>query len=219
MWGEGYARALATDPKDSNVMYLGIDGDPDPAKKHPGGGIFKSTDGGKTWKALANQPGSRRMFYALVVDPTDSKRIYWGACGNGGGLYRSEDAGESWTLVFKNETWLFNVAVSPTGVVYCPGTNLWRSKDHGATWEKLTDFSDAAIVGLEVHPTDEKTIWLSRVTWSSETGGGIHKTSDGGATWQDFTGDIPYRKPMILRYNAETGLLWAGGVGLYTVKP
>ncbi|MGD0091434.1 MAG: hypothetical protein ABSE73_16065 [Planctomycetota bacterium] len=219
MWGEGYARALAADPKDPNVLYLGIDGDPEPAKKQPGGGVFKSVDGGLSWKAPAQQPGSRRMFFGLVVDPAEPRRVFWGACGNGGGLYRSEDGGETWAHVFKNETWLFNVAVSPAGVVYAPGANLWRSRDHGTTWEKITAFTDSiSIVGLEIHPRDEQTIWLSRVNWGNGPEGGVYKTKDGGATWQEITGDIPHRKPLVLRYDAEAGELWAGGVGLYKLK-
>jgi hypothetical protein len=80
MWEAGYPRALAVDPNNPQIVYLGIDGDPEAGKS--GGGIFKSTDGGATWKQLPNQPGSRRMFYGLAVDPTNSKRIYslWGQC-------------------------------------------------------------------------------------------------------------------------------------------
>ncbi len=215
MWGEGYARALAADPKDPSVFYLGIDGDPVPGQSQ-GGGVFKSTDGGRTWRQLDSQPGSRRMFYGLAVDPTDSNRLYWGACGTGGGLYRSDDAGKSWSHVFKDEAWVFNVAVSPTGVVYCPGANLWRSDDHGATWRKLTNFDGAAIiVGLEINPKDEKTLWLSRVTWGTGAVGSVHQSTDGGATWADITSDLPYVKPTVLRFNPATRELWAGGVGLY----
>jgi len=219
MWGQSYPRALAADPKDPDVLYLGMDGDPEPAKKRTGGGLFKSTDGGQTWTQLPNQPGSRRCFNGLAVDPTDSRRVYWGACGAGGGLYRSDDAGQSWTRVFRNESWVFNVLVSPTGVVYCPGINLWRSTDHGATWKKLTKFNDTLVtVGLEIDPQDEKTLWISRVTWGTAAVGSVHKTSDGGATWQEITGDIPYRKPLVLRLNPATGELWAGGVGLFKLK-
>ncbi|MCX5682881.1 MAG: hypothetical protein NT049_04265, partial [Planctomycetota bacterium] len=182
MWGEGYAHALAADPKDPNVIYLGIDGDPEPAAGRAGGGVFKSVDGGATWKQLPNQPGSRRMFYGLAVDPTDSNRVFWGACGTGG-LWRSDDAGNSWKHVFKNEWWVFNIALSPAGVVYCPGANLWRSDDHGDQWKKITPFDyGVSIVGLEVHPRDEKTLWISRVTWSTKADGGVYKTTDGAAT-------------------------------------
>ena len=154
MWGQGYLRALAPDPNHPNVVYAGIDGDPSPGSN--GGGVFKSEDGGLHWQALPNQPPGRRMFFALAVDPTDSQRLYWGACGTGGGLYRSDNAGSSWARVFQQETWIFNVLVTRTGVVYCPGQNLWRSADHGKTWTQLTKEVDGQIVGLEADRATRK---------------------------------------------------------------
>ncbi|MEZ0297961.1 MAG: WD40/YVTN/BNR-like repeat-containing protein [Candidatus Methylacidiphilales bacterium] len=217
MWGQGYMRALAADPRNPKILYAGIDGDPEPGKS--GGGIFKSEDGGYTWKQLPNQPGSRRMFYGLAVDPTDSKRLYWGAVGPGGGLYRSEDAGNSWKLICKQEAAVFNVVVAQDGSVYCPGKNLWRSTDHGNTWKKISDFTvGKTVVGLAVHPGDSNTIWASSIVWGEGTEGGIYKTTDGGERWQDITGDIPRRNPLILRFNPATSELWAAGVGIYKTK-
>lgn len=218
IWGTGYPRALATDPKDPGTLYLGIDGDPSDGK--PGGGIFKSTDGGVSWKQLPHQPPSRRMFYGLAVDPTDSNRLYWSTTGENGGLYRSDDAGNSWTLVFKNERYIFNVLVTADGTVYCPGSHLWRSTDHGKTWQQLTHFKGdgQVIVGLETDPRDASTMWISATTWGGSSTGGIYKTTDAGKTWQDITGDAGYRKPTVLRFNPQTNELWAGGVGLFRVK-
>lgn len=219
MWSQGYARALAADPRNPDVLYLGIDGDPEPGKEGTGGGVFKSLDGGKSWKRLARQPGSRRVFYGLAVDPTDPDRVFWAACGDGGGLHRSDDGGKTWKHVFRDESWSFNVAVSPSGIVYCPGSNLWRSRDHGTTWEKISDFPGGlSIVGLALHPEDDGVIWISKVSWGTDTGGGVYKTSDGGATWEEITGDIPNRKPLVLRFNPATSELWAGGTGLYRLK-
>ncbi len=48
--------------------------------------------------------------------------------------------------------------------------------------------------------------------------GAIYKTIDGGTTWQEITGGIPYVKPLVLRFNPATSELWAGGVGLYKIK-
>ncbi len=214
MWGIGHAHALAVDPRDARIVYLGMDGDPKGG--NAGGGIFKSEDGGRAWRQLPHQPGSRRVFYGLVVDPTNSRRLYWGACGVGGGLYRSDDGGESWQLVFKNETWVFNVLVTGDGTVYCPGRNLWRSADHGKSWKQLTKFSgNGIIVGLECDPKNAKRLWHSVTFWNDSAQGGVFKTNDGGVTWQEITGDLPYRKPLILRFNPSTKELWAGGVGLH----
>jgi len=220
MWGQGYARALAVDPNHPQVIYLGIDGDAEPAKNLSGGGIFRSTDGGRTWQQLPNQPGSRRMFYGLAVDPTDSKRLFWGAAGQGGGVWRSDDGGGSWSRVFSNESWVFNLEVTPDGTIYAGGNNLWRSTDHGQTWKKITGFANGPqVMGIAVDPADPLRIWISRVTWGEGATGGIYGTADGGQTWTEITGDIGYRKPILLRYDAASGELWAGGVGLFKTRP
>lgn len=217
MWGQGHPRALAVDPNYVRVLYLGIDGDPADGKC--GGGIFKSQDGGATWAQLPHQPASRRMFYGLAVDPTDSRRIYWGACGSGGGVHRSEDGGASWINVFRNENYIWNVLATTSGVVYASGQQLWRSADHGATWQQVTHFAEKrSLVGIEVHPDDPRVLWVSAVTWSSRADGAVYRTNDGGVTWQDITGDLPFVMPEILRFNPDTHELWAGWVGLFKMR-
>lgn len=221
MWGRGYPRALSVDPNNPQIVYLGLDGDPEAGKM--GGGIFKSEDGGETWKQLANQPGSRRMFYGLAVDPTDSRRVYWGGCGDRGGVYRSEDGGASWKNVFSTDPWIFNVLVAKDGTLYAGSKQLWRSTDHGATWKQLTNFPSASrvVCGMETDPRDPKTMWISHVAMSGSTNpadGAVYKTTDGGVTWTDITGNLPYVAPLILRFNPATNDLWAGGVTLHKLR-
>lgn len=216
MWGRSFPRCLAQHPSDPSILYLGMDGDPEPEKGLPGGGIFRSADGGRTWTRCAGQPGGRRLYYGLVVDPSDPKRLYYSCCGSGGGAWRSDDEGATWTRIFDRETWCFNLDVTPSGVVLVGGKNLWRSDDRGATWTQTTRFTDdATVVGIEVDPTDEGRIWISRTTWGSGTRGGIWRSTDGGANWEEITGDIPYRKPQILRYDPTTRELWAAGSGIF----
>jgi photosystem II stability/assembly factor-like uncharacterized protein len=220
MWGTGYARAMAADPKDPKILYLGIDGDPSSDCK-TGGGVFKSTDGGTTWTQLAAQPGGRRMFFGLAVDPNESKRLYWGCCGSGGGLWRSEDSGVSWQHVFKNDQWVFNVHVAADGTVYCPGKNLWRSTDHGATWKQITKYpynSERLIVAVETDPANSKRLWFATTTWDGSSNGAVYETADGATTWQEITANLPYRKPLVLRYNPDTQELWSAGVCLFKCR-
>jgi len=212
MWDHGAFRGLAVDPQHPAVIYISLDGQPD-------GGIYKSADAGKTWAALPHQPPSRCSWMGLHLDPTDANRIYYGTCGKDGGLYRSDDAGDSWKLVFKQEPWLWDFGVSPTGIVYCGQQNLYRSTDHGETWEKLTDFKEAdrRIAAVEFDPRNPQRFWIASFDPNSAIGD-IWRTDNAGKTFADITGDNPIGKTYILRFNPETNELWSGGVGLQKIK-
>ena len=219
MWGAGYARALAADPNDPDTLYLGIDGDPE-GDGRPGGGVFKSADGGHTWLHLPAQPGTRKMFYGVAVDPTDSNRVFWGGCGENAGVWASADAGASWTRTSVADG-IFNIEIASDGTVYASGDQLHRSRDHGATWTRLTDFPrGASVVGIALDPERPERIWCSRCGWQDRAVGGVYESVDGGATWTEITGDIPHVKPLILRYDPAHRELWAAGVGIYrTSRP
>ena len=216
MWGEGHGRALAADPKRPDILYLGIDGDP--ADGDAGGGIFKSVDGGKNFTRLANQPGSLRMFYGLAVDPTDTRRIVWGACGEGAGVYVSEDGGDSWRKAPDLNDWIFNVEITPSGILYAGGSRLWRSDDSGKHFRAVGELVPGTVTGIAVDPDNEARIWCSVTTWSGDADGGVFESLDGGRTWRAITGDIPYRKPLILRYNREKRELWAAGPAVFKLQ-
>ena len=219
MWEHSFARALAADPTDPNIIYMGIDGAPEEGKM--GGGVFKSTDGGYTWTQLPNQPGSRCMFYGLAIDPTNPKRIYWGAGDQANktgvfGVWVSEDGGDSWTKTDLNE-WIFNVEVTPSGTVYAGGGGLWQSLDHGKTWKRLTNFPGHNATGITVDPANENRVWMSMTSWGGHEGG-VYQSLDKGATWTNITDDLPSLKPLGVRYNPATKELWAFGPGVFKVN-
>ncbi len=216
MWGEGHGRALAADPANPDVIYLGIDGDPESGKC--GGGIFKSTDGGKTFAQLASQPGSRRMYYGLAVDPTDSNRIVWGACGNDSGVYVSNDGGGSWSRASGLYDWIYNVEITPSGVIYASGNQLYRSDDHGRSFRTVSHFPAGTVLGIAVDPANEDRVWASAASWDDNAVGGVYESTDGCANWTEITGDIPYVKPNVLRYDAGSGYLWAAGNAAFRLQ-
>ncbi len=189
MWEEGYPRAITLDPNHPWIAYLGIDGD-------DGGGFFVSHDAGWHWEYSKGQPGSKRIYNALAVDPTNSDRIFWGAYGEGGGIYVSEDKGETWEYVFKEMKKIFDLAINPAGWIYIAGDfngpAVFISRDHGKNWSLLKKFPDGdAADALLIHPKNTKKIAVSAVKWFRNAKGKIYESEDGGQNWLEITGDLP----------------------------
>ncbi len=189
IWKTGLPRAVAVDPNNSGIIYLGIDGD-------DGGGLFISRDSGLHWERSEGQPGSVRIYNGLAVDPTNPARIIWGAVGDEGGVYLSEDGGKSWNYVFKSMRAVFDLAVTKRGTIYAAGQgkgpSLYVSDDHGKSWKLLKQFSDKGTCeAIAIHPENDKIMALSTVFWDESSGERIYLTKDGGQSWNDITGDLP----------------------------
>jgi photosystem II stability/assembly factor-like uncharacterized protein len=112
----------------------------------PESGLFKSTDGGNTWKKLTKglptvQQGLGRIGFGIA--PTNSNRLYATVdAGRYGGIYRSDDAGESWYLLSNDGRYwgrgsdFAEVKVDPTNadIVYSANVVTWKSIDGGKNW-------------------------------------------------------------------------------------
>ncbi len=117
-----------------------------PPNQGPGSGLYKSTDGGDTWAAVAGSglPASQwGRSGVAVARGTQGKRVYLLVdAGKDSGLYRSDDAGQSWKRVsadprITSRAWYFSfLAVDPKNpdTVYIPNVALMRSTDGGATF-------------------------------------------------------------------------------------
>jgi photosystem II stability/assembly factor-like uncharacterized protein len=108
-------------------------------------GLFKSTDGGNTWKQLTNGlPGVAQHLgrIQIAVSPSEPKRLYVVATADTAALYRSNDAGESWTVVTTDNRIAGKaddegaITVNPKNadVIYEANTVAWKSVDAGKTW-------------------------------------------------------------------------------------
>jgi photosystem II stability/assembly factor-like uncharacterized protein len=139
------------DPTNSRVVYAGLWNARRPPwytyspTNGPGGGIWKSTDGGETWKQLGGGlPAAGIGRTGIAIAPSNPRRLYAvvDALPDQGGVFRSDDAGATWTKLSGDNAlwgrgWYFEkVVVDPKNadIVFVPNVSVSRSMDGGRTW-------------------------------------------------------------------------------------
>ncbi len=161
-----------------------------------GSALYKSTDGGKTWKKIHNGlPAPDKDYglgrFALALAPSNSNILYAAVeAKQGMGLYRSDDAGETWQYLNKD----FNLAVRPfyfSRIVIDPrnpevlikvGLFPTISRDGGKTFKGLGSMhADAHDVWFDINDSDRFYVG---------TDGGVYRTWDGGNT-MEMVNDLP----------------------------
>ena len=204
------ANDVAIDPAHPNVVYAGLW----EARQGPwengawsgtNGGIYKSTDGGKTWHPLTKGLPEDGIVQAnLAIAPSQTSRIY-AAVANPRtvGIYRSDDSGENWTQVTNDPRPAGRIgggdapvpAVDPKNpnVLYMASTVTWKSTDAGKTW-----------TGIRGAPggDDYQSIWINPnhpeiVLIVSDQGAII--TVNGGQSWSSW-----YNQPTAQMYHVMT---------------
>lgn len=141
-------------------------------------GFLRSSDGGSSWQVTA-----RDAVGDIAVDPTDSDRVY---AASGDKILVSDDAGLtfSWGYPSGRQGQLFRVACGEDGVVYAPDSaKMYRSDDHGKTWQPVGNFpqADDTVSDVSVDPADAKIVYVSMY------GYGVLVSRDAGVTWQSLT--------------------------------
>jgi photosystem II stability/assembly factor-like uncharacterized protein len=192
---------IVVDPRNSDTVYVAAQG----PLWSPGGdrGLYKTTDGGKTWKAVLSISENTGVT-DVVMDPRDSNVLYaasyqrrrhvWTLIHGGpeAALYKSRDGGASWTKLTaglpKEELGRIGLAIAPANpdVVYAiieaarGAGGFFRSEDAGANWVKRSGISTGSAQyyqELFPHPTDVDTVYSVDVY--------LQVTTDGGATWSN----------------------------------
>ena len=184
---------LAVDPQDPKILYAGMwQFRRTPYSFYSGGkgsGLYKSTDGGETWRPLKNGlPAGEKGRIAVAVAPSRPAVVYALVEADDTALYRSDDTGESWQEVNSSFNiqarpfYFAHLAVDPTdfNTVYKPGLMLTQSTDGGKS------FSSGLGFGGSVH-SDHHALWINPKNPNEMllgTDGGVYMTYDKSRTWR-----------------------------------
>lgn len=186
---------IALSPTDDNILLLGMHG-----------GVFKSTDQGKTWAWKRNGfPVPSRFVFsasigALCFDPILPNVLYAGIGRPGsqldgkGQIYKSEDCGETWKLVtaegaFDRKAIVNDLKASPDGAYILAATSkgIYRSGDHGKTWSSCNQGLDHTdVLKIAIAHSDPRIVYCTLLTTSRDASpwnGGVWRSEDGGKTW------------------------------------
>jgi photosystem II stability/assembly factor-like uncharacterized protein len=207
----GSIGALAVAPSRPDTIYVGSGEGLQRPDLSTGDGIYKSTDGGKSWRNLGLR--NAQQIGAILVDPRDPNLVYVAALGHPygpneeRGVFRSADGGETWQRVlYKDEnTGAIALAFDPKNskVIYAdlwsarqgpwengawqgPGSGLYKTTDGGNTWQQLTKglptFEQGlGRIGIAVAPSDSNTVYA---TVDATQLGGIYRSDDAGESWR-----------------------------------
>lgn len=234
---------IVVDPKDPNIVYvcaLGRMTGPQPAR-----GVFKTTDGGKTW--------TRSLFVdsntgcsGLALDPHNRNTLFAGAWqvemhtwaelggGPGSGVYVSHDAGGHWTRLEnglpKSPVGKIDVAVAPTdskrvyALIQTAGQgSMWRSDDGGASfqvtsWDRTLTGRAGYYIRLAVSPVDKDKVLVASSAF--------HVSTDGGKTFpevkwggdnHDIWMDPTDANRFAISFDGGLAITTTGGKGMQTI--
>jgi hypothetical protein len=208
----------AIDPSNGNIMYGEL----------YYGDIYRSTNGGSGWSAIAPDIGSEGAGWVtpFALAPSAPATIYIGYQN----LYKSTNNGTSWTRMTNGVTGGYiinNIAIAPSdaNVVYFSsdqylnsGGNLYKTTDGGSTTTTLTKPNSSGYInGIAIDNTNPNNVWVCMGGYSA--GLKVYKSTNGGSTWTNISGTLPNLPANCLAYaNGSNGALYLGmDVGVYYI--
>ncbi len=207
-YGSYSIACVVLDPTNPNVVWAGTGENNHQRALGYGDGVYKSIDGGKTWKNMGLKES--RQIGMIAIDPRNTNVVYvaaegsvWGPGGERG-LYKTTDGGKTWNRIFyiSEHTGVNNVILDPRNpdVIYItseqrrrhvntkigggPESAIYRSLDAGATFEKLTSglpSEDMGGIGIAVSPANPDYVYA--IIEAANDAGGFFRSINRGASW------------------------------------
>jgi photosystem II stability/assembly factor-like uncharacterized protein len=199
---------VTLDPNNPNVVWVGSGENNNQRAVAYGDGVYKSEDGGKSWKNMGLKTSEH--IGMIAVNPKNSDEVYvaaygpvWSAGGERG-IYKTMDGGKTWKQVLNisQYTGCNEVYIDPRypNIVYAaahqrmrsvftyisggPESAVYKSTDGGATWQKAMSglpTAELGRIGLAMSPINPDVLFA--VVESTERNGGVFRSSDRGASW------------------------------------
>lgn len=158
---------LEIDPTNGKILYALL----------PSRFVFRSDNGGESWKSVSHGLEFTREVHALTMDPRNTLALY---AGGANGIYRTLNAGQQWSSRGCG-CYIWSFAVNPNNAreVYGVGEGALKSTDGGKNWEWFSPhpFLSGILLGIGVHPKNPNLVLVGGF------GGGIFRSTDAGRTW------------------------------------
>jgi len=200
--------SVEIDPTNPNVVWVGTGENKNQNNVIYGDGIYKSEDGGKSWKNMGIE--NSEHIGGIAIDPNNSNIVYVAAMGSlrnaGGdrGIYKTTDSGKTWenVLEISEYTGCYEVHMDPrysnilyasahqrmrnlyTGIYGGTESGIYRSLDSGVTWEKMKSglpSEDVGRIGLAISPVNPDVIYA--IIEATKDDKGVYKSVDRGVSW------------------------------------
>ena len=200
---------VTMDPNNHNVIWVGTGENNNQRSVAYGDGIYKSKDGGATWKNMGLKDSEH--IGKIIVHPANSDIIWVAAIGplwnSGGdrGVFKSVDGGENWrsVLTIDEHTGVTDLIIDPRNpdVLYAaafqrarhvftylgggPGSTIYKSTDGGESWSKSNKglpSTDLGRIGLAISPADPEIIYA--IVEAAQGKSGFYRSTNRGASWE-----------------------------------
>jgi len=242
--GVGSIGDIAVAASNPDIVYVGTGSDGLRSNVSTGRGVYKSTDGGRTWSFAGLRDVGQ--IGAVRIHPGDPNTVYVAAVGNlfrpnaERGVFRTTDGGRTWkkVLFVSDSTGAADVELQPgtPGTVFAvmsraerkpwtiiSGANeggVYRSTDAGETWTRLTAGLPSGLVGkgnIGVTAANPNRLYL---LYEAKPGGGLYRSDDAGATWTQTTAmpaliQRPFYYTTLTADPVNADVVYAGAEGFF----